>query len=78
MEHYFWLGSLRHLKEEIQVENSGIILPGPVRYITLVKAISDELDKWAIKYSSIVLNIEDKVAVQMMLTHKIRIRGKSP
>jgi hypothetical protein len=36
------------------------------------------LDKGAIKHSSIVLNIKDKVAVQRMLKHGIRIAGKSP
>jgi hypothetical protein len=31
LEHYVWRGSLGQLKEEIQAENSGIIIPGPVR-----------------------------------------------
>jgi hypothetical protein len=30
LEHYFWRSSLGLLKEEIQAENSGIIIPGPV------------------------------------------------
>jgi hypothetical protein len=77
LEHYFWRGSLGQLKEEIQAENSGIIIPGPVRWIKSVKAIGDELDKGAIKHSSIVLNIKDNVVVQKMLKHGIRIAGKS-
>jgi hypothetical protein len=35
------------------------------------------LDKGAIKYTSIVLNIKDKVAIQKMLKQGIRIAGKS-
>jgi hypothetical protein len=77
LEHYFWRGSLGQLKEEIHAENSGIIIPGPVRWIKSVKTIGDELDKGAVKHSSIVLNIKDKVAVQKMLKHGIRIAGKS-
>jgi hypothetical protein len=77
LEHYFWHGSLGQLKEEIQAENAGVIIPGPVRWIKSVKAIGDEWDKGAIKHSSIILNIKDKVAVQKMLKHEIRIAGKS-
>jgi hypothetical protein len=76
LEHYFWRRCLGQLKEEIQPENSGIIIPGPVRWIKSVKAIGDELDKGAIKHSSIVLNIKDKAGVQKMLKHGIRITGK--
>jgi hypothetical protein len=60
---------LGQLKEEIQAENSGIIIPGRLRWIKSVKAICDELDKGAIKHSSIVLNIKEKVAVQTILKH---------
>jgi hypothetical protein len=77
LEDYFWRGSLGQLKEEIQAENSGIIIPGPVRWIKSVKAIGDGLDKGAIKHSSIVLNMKDKVAAQKMLKHGIIIAGKS-
>jgi hypothetical protein len=66
---------LGQLKEEIQAENAGVIIPGPVRWIKSVKVIGDDLDKGAIKHSSIVLNIKDKVAVQKMLKHGIRIAG---
>jgi hypothetical protein len=38
--------------------------------------MGNELDKAAIKDSSIVLDIEDKVAVQNMLKYRIRISGK--
>jgi hypothetical protein len=77
LEHYFWDGSFGQINEEIQAENSGIIILGPVRWIKSVKAIRDELDKGAIKHSLIVLNIKDKVAVQKMLKLGIRIAGKS-
>jgi hypothetical protein len=60
LEPHFWRSSLGQLKEEIQAETSGITIPGPVRWIKSVKAISDELDKQAIKHSSIVLNIKYK------------------
>jgi hypothetical protein len=77
LEDYFWHGSLGQLKEEIQAANSSIIIPGPVRWIKSVKAIGDESDKGAIKHSSIVLNIKDKVEVQKILKDGIRIAGKS-
>jgi hypothetical protein len=38
-EHYYWRGSLGQLKEEIPAENSGIIIPGPGRWIKSMKAI---------------------------------------
>jgi hypothetical protein len=60
LEHYFWRGSLGQLTEEIHAENSGIIIPGPVRWIKLVQAIRDELDMGAIKHSSIKFNIKAK------------------
>jgi hypothetical protein len=30
VDHYFWNGSLGQLKEEIQAENAGVIIKGPV------------------------------------------------
>jgi hypothetical protein len=77
LEHYFWCSSLGPLKEEIEAENAGVIIPEPLRWIKSVKAIGGQWDKGAIKHSSIVLNIKDKVAVQKMLKHGIRIAGKS-
>jgi hypothetical protein len=42
LEHYFWRGSQGQLKEEIQAENPGVTIPGPIRWIKSVKAIGDE------------------------------------
>jgi hypothetical protein len=42
-----------------------------------VKAIGDELSTGAIKHSSIVFNIKDKVAVQKILKYGIRNAWKS-
>jgi hypothetical protein len=77
LEYYFWRGSQGQLKEEIQVENPGVTIPGPIRWIKSVKAIGDEWDKGTINHSSIVLHVKGKSAVQKMLKHGIRIAGKS-
>jgi hypothetical protein len=77
LEHYFWRGSLGQLKEEIRAENPGIIIPGYIRWIKSIKAISEERDKGAINHSSVVLNVKDKVVAQKLLKNGIRIAGKS-
>jgi hypothetical protein len=71
------VGNLGYLKEEIQEEISRNVIGGLVQWIKSVQAISDELNKRAIKYSSIVLNIKDNVAVQKMLQYRLRIAGNS-
>jgi hypothetical protein len=77
LEHYFWPGSQGQLKEEIEADNPGVTIPGPIRWIKSVKAIGNEWDKGTINHSSIVLNVKDKSAVQKMLKHGIRMAGKS-
>jgi hypothetical protein len=76
LEHYFYRGSLGQLKEEIQAENPGIVIPGYIRWIKSIKTISEERDKGAISHSSVVLNVKDKVVAQKLLKHGIRIAGK--
>jgi hypothetical protein len=75
LEDQFWCSSLAYLKVSIQAKNCCMILLASVRQINSIDPTSDDLDLGAIKHLPIVLNIKEKVILQKILKHGIRIAG---
>jgi hypothetical protein len=64
-------------KEEIQVNNSRMIIRGPVGWIKSLNVFGDGFDDGAIRNSLIALSIPDEVAVLKIINYRIRIVANS-